>query len=309
MATVCGGVLSLMDAGVPIKAPAAGVAMGLVMEGDRYSILTDIAGEEDHTGDMDFKVAGTRQGITALQMDVKLEGLSGNVLREALDQAKEARLFILDKMLQVLPEHRSEISTFAPRLITMKISTDKIREVIGPGGKVIRGIIEQTGVKIDVQDDGTVTIASADEAAAKKAQQIIEGITAEAEKGRTYQGRVQRIAEYGAFVEIMPGTVGLLHVSEIAPYRVHEVRDLVTEGQELMVRVIEIGDDGKIRLSHKEFAQATPPPGYNEGRPPQQDRPPRREGEYRPRQEGDDRSRGGEYRGRRPDSGRRGPRY
>ena len=304
MATVCGGILSLMDAGVPLKAPAAGVAMGLIMEGQRYSILTDIAGEEDHTGDMDFKVAGTRDGITALQMDVKLEGLSADVMSQALDQAKEARLFILDKMLQVLPQHRSEISTFAPRLITMKIPTEKIREVIGPGGKVIRGIIEQTGVKIDVQDDGTVTIASADESAAKKAQQIIEGITAEAEKGRSYLGKVQRIAEYGAFVEIMPGTVGLLHVSEMAPYRVHEVRDLVTEGQELMVRVIEIGDDGKIRLSHKEFAQATPPPGYNEGRP-QQDRP-RREGEHRPRPH-DDRGRG-EYRGRRSDSGRRGPR-
>ncbi len=301
MATVCGGVLALMDAGVPLKSPAAGVAMGLVMEGERYTVLKDIAGEEDHTGDMDFKVAGTRQGITALQMDVKLEGLSANVMQEALNQAKEARLFILDKMLQVLPEHRSEISTFAPRLITMKIPTDKIREVIGPGGKVIRGIIEQTGVKIDVQDDGTVTIASADETAAKKAQQIIEGITATAEKGRTYLGKVQRIAEYGAFVEIMPGTVGLLHVSEIAPYRVHEVRDLVTEGQELTVRVIEVGDDGKIRLSHKEFAQATPPPGYGEGRR-EPDRP--HEGD-RPRPQQDR----GEYRGRRPDSGRRGPRY
>jgi polyribonucleotide nucleotidyltransferase len=303
MATVCGGVLALMDAGVPLKSPAAGVAMGLIMEGERYSILTDIAGEEDHTGDMDFKVAGTKQGITALQMDVKLDGLSANIMQEALSQAKEARLFILDKMLQVLPEHRSEISTFAPRLITMKIPTDKIREVIGPGGKVIRGIIEQTGVKIDVQDDGTVTIASADESAAKKAQQIIEGITATAERGRTYLGKVQRIAEYGAFVEIIPGTVGLLHVSEMAPYRVHEVRDLVTEGQELMVRVIEIGDDGKIRLSHKEFAQATPPPGYNEGRrEPERPHRDHREGEHRPRPQ--DR----EYRGRRPDSGRRGPR-
>ncbi|MCI0413315.1 polyribonucleotide nucleotidyltransferase [bacterium] len=304
MATVCGGVLALMDAGVPLKSPAAGVAMGLIMEGERYSILTDIAGEEDHTGDMDFKVAGTREGITALQMDVKLEGLSANIMHQALNQAKEARLFILDKMLQVLPEHRSEISSFAPRLITMKIPTDKIREVIGPGGKVIRGIIEQTGVKIDVQDDGTVTIASADESAAKKAQQIIEGITATAEKGRTYLGKVQRIAEYGAFVEIIPGTVGLLHVSEMAPYRVHEVRDLVTEGQELMVRVIEIGDDGKIRLSHKEFAQATPPPGYNEGRREREPERPRREGEYRPRSQDRDR----EYRGRRSDSNRRGPR-
>jgi polyribonucleotide nucleotidyltransferase len=256
---------------------------------------------------MDFKVAGTKEGITALQMDVKLDGLSAKIMGEALEQAREARLFILDKMLQVLPEHRSEISTFAPRLITMKIPTDKIRDVIGPGGKVIRGIIEQTGVKIDVQDDGTVTIASADETAAKKAQQIIEGITAQAEKGRTYLGKVHRIAEYGAFVEILPGTVGLLHVSEMAPYRVHEVRDLVTEGQELMVRVIEIGDDGKIRLSHKEFAQATPPPGYNENRPER----PRQEGEreqreHRPRR--DDRGRG-EYPRRRQDSNRRGPRY
>jgi polyribonucleotide nucleotidyltransferase len=300
MATVCGGILSLMDAGVPLKAPAAGVAMGLIMEGDRYTVLTDIAGEEDHTGDMDFKVAGTRQGITALQMDVKLEGLSAQILTEALEQAREARLFILDKMTQVLPEHRSEISNFAPRLITLKIPVDKIREVIGPGGKVIRGIIEQTGVKIDVQDDGTVTIASADETAASKAQSIIEGITAQAEKGRSYLGKVQRIAEYGAFVEIFPGTVGLLHVSEIAPYRVHEVRDLITEGQELMVRVIEIGDDGKIRLSHKEFAQATPPPGYGEGR--REHSPERHEGENRPRR--DDRG----YRGDRPPGNRRGPR-
>ncbi len=299
MATVCGGILALMDAGVPLKAPAAGVAMGLIMEGDRYTVLTDIAGEEDHSGDMDFKVAGTKEGITALQMDVKLEGLSESVMKEALHQARDARLFILDKMLQVLPSHRSEISTFAPRLITMRIPVDKIREVIGPGGKVIRGIIEQTGVKIDVQDDGTVTIASVDESAAKKAQQIIEGITAQAEKGRTYLGKVQRIAEYGAFVEIFPGTVGLLHVSEIAPYRVHEVRDFVTEGQELMVRVIDI-EDNKIRLSHKEFAQATPPPGYGEGRREHDQR--RSEGEHRPRQS--DR----EYRGNRPPGNRRPPR-
>jgi polyribonucleotide nucleotidyltransferase len=301
MATVCGGVLALMDAGVPLKAPAAGVAMGLIMEGDRYAVLTDIAGEEDHTGDMDFKVAGTRAGITALQMDVKLEGLSPQIMKEALEQAREARMFILDKMTQILPEARSEISTFAPRLITLKIPVDKIREVIGPGGKVIRGIIEQTGVKIDVQDDGTVTIASADEEAAAKAQGIIEGITAQAEKGRTYLGKVQRIAEYGAFVEIFPGTVGLLHVSEIAPYRVHEVRDLVTEGQELMVRVIEIGDDGKIRLSHKEFAQATPPPGYGEGRREEHHRE-HREGEREHRPRRDDR---GGYRGERRGDRRR----
>jgi polyribonucleotide nucleotidyltransferase len=305
MATVCGGVLALMDAGVPLKAPVAGVAMGLVMEGDRYTVLTDIAGEEDHSGDMDFKVAGTAQGITALQMDVKIEGLSKELMLEALGQAKEARLFILDKMLQVLPSSREEISTFAPRLITMKIPTAKIRDVIGPGGKMIRSIIEQTGVKIDVQDDGTVTIASVDEAQAKKAQQIIENLTAEAEKGRTYLGKVQRIAEYGAFVEILPGAVGLLHVSEIAPYRVREVRDLLTEGQELTVRVIEIGDDGKIRLSHKEFAQATPPPGYLEQRPSEH----RHEGEReRPRhdREGGDRGRDRDrdFRGGRPHGSR-----
>jgi polyribonucleotide nucleotidyltransferase len=286
MATVCGGVLALMDAGVPLKSPVAGVAMGLVMEGDKYAVLTDIQGEEDHSGDMDFKVAGTREGITALQMDIKLTGLSRDVMKQALEQAREARMFILDKMLQVLPSSRTEISTFAPRLITMKIPTDKIREVIGPGGKVIRGIIEQTGVKIDVQDDGTVTIASVDEAAAKKAQQIIDNICAVAEKGRTYLGKVQRIAEYGAFVEILPSAVGLLHVSEIAPFRVREVRDFLTEGQELMVRVIEIGDDGKIRLSHKEFAQMTPPPGYN-------DRPQgeRREGDREHRGDRDHRDR------------------
>jgi polyribonucleotide nucleotidyltransferase len=243
-------------------------------------------------------------------MDVKLEGLSKELMREALQQARDGRLFILDKMLQVLPESRSEISTYAPRLITMKIAVSKIRDVIGPGGKVIRGIIEQTGVKIDVQDDGTVTIASVDEAAAKKAQSIIEGITAEAEKGRTYLGKVQRIAEYGAFVEILPNAVGLLHVSEMAPYRVREVRDLVTEGQEIMVRVVEIGDDGKIRLSHKEFAQQTPPPGYDTGAPPR----PRGEGRDRDhhgdRDRGyrrDDRPRFGD-RGDRGDRGERGDR-
>jgi polyribonucleotide nucleotidyltransferase len=292
-----------MDAGVPLNAPVAGVAMGLVMEGDRFTVLTDIAGEEDHSGDMDFKVAGTADGITALQMDVKVEGLSKDLMLQALHQAKEGRLFILNKMLQVLPSSREEISTFAPRLITMKIPVGKIREVIGPGGKMIRSIIEQTGVKIDVQDDGTVTIASVDEAQAKKAQQIIENLTAEAERGRTYLGKVQRLTEYGAFVEIFPGTVGLLHVSEIAPFRVREVRDFVTEGQELTVRVIEIGDDGKIRLSHKEFAQATPPPGYLEHKPDERRDHPRHEGEHRPRR--DDRDRGRDYRERRPPGNRR----
>lgn len=298
MATVCGGALALMDAGVPLKAPVAGVAMGLITDKERYAILTDIQGEEDHTGDMDFKVAGTLNGITALQMDVKVEGISEKVMLEALHQAREGRLFILDKMQQIIPAPRSEISTYAPRLITIKIPVDKIRDVIGPGGKMIRSIIEQTGVKIDVEDDGTVTIASVEESAAKKAQEIIENLTATAEKGKAYQGRVERIAEYGAFVEIFPGTTGLLHVSEIAPFRVREVRDFMTEGQEIMVRVIEIGDDGKIRLSHKEFASPTPPPGYNPGAPSE----PRREGEYR--RDGD-RDRGGrrDFRGSRSGSG------
>ncbi len=286
MATVCGGTLALMDAAVPLKAPVAGVAMGLVMEGSNYAILTDIQGEEDHTGDMDFKVAGTRNGVTALQMDVKIEGVSQQLMLEALQQAKEARLFILDKMLQVLPEARQEISTFAPRLISLKIPIAKIRDVIGPGGKVIRGIIEQTGVKIDVQDDGTVTIASVDEAMAKKAQQIVENLTAEAERGHTYLGKVQRLEDYGAFVEILPGQQGLLHVSEIAPFRVRDVRDFLSEGQEVMVRVIEIADNGKIRLSHKEFASPTPPPGYSTEAPrrePGEHREYRRDSEHRPR--------------------------
>jgi polyribonucleotide nucleotidyltransferase len=299
MATVCGGTLALMDAGVPLKFPVAGVAMGLVMEGQNYAILTDIAGEEDHTGDMDFKVAGTANGITALQMDVKVEGISSELMLEALHQAREGRLFILDKMLQVLPEPRQEISTYAPRLISLKIPVAKIRDVIGPGGKVIRGIIEQTGVKIDVQDDGTVTIASVDEAMAKKAQQIVENLTAEAERGRSYLGKVQRIEEYGAFVEIIPGTSGLLHVSEIAPFRVRDVRDFLTEGQEIMVRVIEIADNGKIRLSHKEFAPPSPPPGYSaeprrEGggdRDRGEQREHRREGDFRSRQGDRDRPR------------------
>ncbi len=296
MATVCGGTMALFDAGVPLKAAVAGVAMGLVMEGSNYAILTDIQGEEDHTGDMDFKVAGTSNGLTALQMDIKIEGISRELMLEALYQAKEAREFILGKMQEVLSAPRQEISTFAPRLISLKIPVSKIRDVIGPGGKVIRGIIEQTGVKIDVQDDGSVTIASVDESMAKKAQQIVENLTAEAERGREYLGKVQRLEEYGAFVEILPGQSGLLHVSEIAPFRVRDVRDFISEGQEIMVRVIEIADNGKIRLSHKEFASPTPPPGYStDPRPPREGGGEnrgdfRRDGE-RPRYGGGDRDR------------------
>src|SRR5439155_22333395 len=212
MATVCGGVLSLMDAGVPIKAPVAGVAMGLVKEGDKYAILTDIAGAEDHYGDMDFKVAGTKDGITSLQMDIKIGGITTEIMSEALDQALRGRLFILEKMARTLPASREKTSRYAPRIYSLKISQDKIRDVIGPGGKVIRSIIEQTGVKIDVSDDGKVNVAAADESAANKAIQMIKEITAEAEMGKIYLGKVVRLADFGAFVEIFPGTDGLLHI-------------------------------------------------------------------------------------------------
>jgi len=250
MASVCGGVLSLMDAGVPIKSPVAGVAMGLVKEGDKYAILTDIAGAEDHYGDMDFKVAGTREGITALQMDIKIGGLTMGIMTEALDQALRGRLFILDKMLEAIPASRSNTSRYAPRIYTLKISTDKIRDVIGPGGKVIRSIIEQTGVKIDVSDDGKVNVASADEASANKAIQIIKDITAEAEMGKIYLGKVVRLADFGAFVEIFPGTDGLLHISEVAEHRIRDVRDELKEGDQLLVKVIGI-DGQKVKLSRK----------------------------------------------------------
>jgi polyribonucleotide nucleotidyltransferase len=250
MATVCGGVLSLMDAGVPIKAPVAGVAMGLVKEGDKYAILTDIAGAEDHYGDMDFKVAGTREGITALQMDIKIGGITTAILSEALEQALRGRLFILDKMLQTIPEARSNTSKYAPRIHTLKISTDKIRDVIGPGGKVIRSIIEQTGVKIDVSDDGKVNVASSDEASANRAIQMIKEITAEAEMGKIYLGKVVRLADFGAFVEIFPGTDGLLHISEVAEHRIRDIRDELKEGDQLLVKVIGI-DGQKIKLSRK----------------------------------------------------------
>src|SRR5438876_3371278 len=250
MATVCGGTLALMDAGVPIKAPVAGVAMGLVKEGDTYAVLTDIAGAEDHYGDMDFKVAGTRDGITALQMDIKIPGVTSQIMSEALAQAKEGRLFILDKMVESIAEHRAEISPYAPRIYSMKIPTDKIRDVIGPGGKMIRSIIEQTGVKIDVSDDGRVSIASSDGPSANKAIQIISELTATAEVGKTYLGKVVRIADFGAFVEIFPGTDGLLHISEIAETRIRNVRDELKEGDQVMDKVVGI-EGNKIKLSRR----------------------------------------------------------
>lgn len=250
MATVCGATLTLMDAGVPIAAPVGGVAMGLVKEGDKYAILTDIAGAEDHYGDMDFKVAGTTDGITGLQMDIKVANVTSAIMKEALEQARKGRLFILDKMREALPEVRSEMSQHAPRIYTMNIPQDKIREVIGPGGKVIRGIIEQTGVKIDVEDDGTIHIASADGASAQKAIQIISDITAVAEIGKTYLGKVVRLVDFGAFVEIFPGTDGLLHISEIAETRIKEVRDELKEGDQILVKVLAM-EGNKIKLSRK----------------------------------------------------------
>ncbi|HEX8772209.1 MAG TPA: polyribonucleotide nucleotidyltransferase [Pyrinomonadaceae bacterium] len=250
MASICGGILSLMDAGVPLKAPVAGVAMGLVMEGNKYAILSDIAGAEDHYGDMDFKVAGTRDGITALQMDIKIGGINAQIMAEALEQARKGRLHILSVMEKTLSEPRADISPIAPRIIQIKINPDKIRDIIGPGGKIIRAMVEETGAKIDVEDDGTVSIASADGAAAQAAIDRIRGLTAEAEIGQTYLGTVSRIVDFGAFVEIFPGTDGLLHISEIADRRVKDVRDELKEGQQILVKCI--GKEGnKIKLSRK----------------------------------------------------------
>lgn len=255
MATVCGGILSLMDAGVPIKKPVAGVAMGLVMEGNRYAILSDIAGAEDHYGDMDFKVTGTEDGITALQMDIKVGGINAMILQEALEQAKKGRLHILDIMTKSIAGPREELSEFAPRIITMHISPDKIRDVIGKGGSVIRSITEETGAKIDIDDDGTIMIATPDGEAAQAAIARIKAITAEAEIGETYMGTVSRIVDFGAFVEILPGLDGLLHISEISDRRVRDVRDELKEGQQILVKCI--GKEGnKVKLSRKAILTA-----------------------------------------------------
>jgi polyribonucleotide nucleotidyltransferase len=257
MASVCGGSLAMMDAGVPIKNAVAGIAMGLVMDEKtgKYAVLSDIAGAEDHYGDMDFKVAGTADGITALQMDIKVGGITTEVMRKALEQARRGRLHILDKMREALAAPRENISAFAPRIVTIRIPVDKIRDVIGPGGKMIRSIIERTGVKIDVEDDGRVNVASADGASAQKAISIIQELTATPEINKTYLGKVQRITDFGAFVEIMPGTDGLLHVSEIANHRVKDVRDELKEGEQILVKVINIDPTGKIRLSRKALLQ------------------------------------------------------
>ena len=253
MASVCGGSMAMMDAGVPLTSPVAGIAMGLIIDeaSGKYAILSDIAGAEDHYGDMDFKVAGTAQGITALQMDIKVTGITADIMREALEQARAGRLHILGKMAETLGQSRTSVSAIAPRIVTIRIPVDKIRDVIGPGGKMIRSIIERTGVKIDVEDDGRVNVASADEAAAQKAIGIIQELTATPELNKTYMGKVQRITDFGAFVEIMPGTDGLLHVSEIANHRVKDVRDELKEGEQVLVKVINIDPTGKIRLSRK----------------------------------------------------------
>ena len=279
MATVCGGTLALMDAGVPIKSPIAGVAMGLVGEGDRFAILTDIAGQEDHYGDMDFKVAGSTEGITALQMDIKIQGLPRAVLEQALEQARRGRLHILEKMAAALEKPRPNISPYAPRIFTMQIPRDRIRDVIGSGGKTIRSIIEETGCKIDVEDSGRVSIASSDEAAALRAIQIIEGLTQEPEIGKVYTGKVRRVEPYGAFVEILPGQDGLVHISELAPYRVRQTTDVVKEGDEVTVKIIAVDPMGKIKLSRKqalskealEAEMAMAPVGGDEGEGPRRE--------------------------------------
>jgi polyribonucleotide nucleotidyltransferase len=250
MATVCGASLSLMQAGIRLKGAVAGVAMGLVKEGEKYAVLTDIAGAEDHYGDMDFKVAGTRKGITALQMDIKIMGITPQIMREALEQARRGRMFLLDQMDAVIAGASEEKSKFAPRIHTMQIPTDKIRDVIGPGGKVIRGIIEATGVKIDVDDSGRVNVASSDADGLARAIQMITDLTATPEVGKTYLGKVVRLAEFGAFVEIFPGTDGLLHVSEIAEHRVKEVKDELREGDQILVKVLAI-EGNRIKLSRK----------------------------------------------------------
>ena len=282
MASVCGASLALMDAGVALKGAVAGIAMGLVKEDEKYAILTDIAGAEDHYGDMDFKVAGTRKGITAMQMDIKIPGITGQIMREAMEQARHGRLFLLDKMDAELQAARETRSKFAPRIHTLQIPTDKIRDLIGPGGKVIRGIIDATGVKIDVDDTGRVNVASSDEVGLSKALGMINDLTAVPEVGKTYLGKVVRLAEFGAFVEIFPGTDGLLHISEIAEHRVKDVKDELREGDQVMVKVLGI-EGNRIKLSRKALLKeqrqklGLPEPGSEGGSEPIASRPPRQE--------------------------------
>ncbi|ABK46207.1 Polyribonucleotide nucleotidyltransferase [Magnetococcus marinus MC-1] len=255
MATVCGAVLAMQDAGVPIKAPVAGIAMGLVKEGDAYAVLSDILGDEDHLGDMDFKVAGNADGITALQMDIKITGITREIMAKALEQARAGRLHILGEMGKAMTTHRAEMSAYAPRIHTMKIHPDKIREVIGSGGKVIRSITEETGCAIDIEDDGTIRIASSDQASAEQAVKIIKSIVAEVEKGQVYEGKVVRITDFGAFVNILPNKDGLVHISQLANRRVQNVTDVVKEGDVVTVKVLDVDRQGRVKLTMKEMEE------------------------------------------------------
>ncbi len=259
MASVCGGSMSMMDAGIPIKAPVAGIAMGLIKEGDDFAILSDILGDEDHLGDMDFKVAGTSTGVTALQMDIKIGGVTREIMGVALKQAHEGRLHILGKMAETIGTSKAELSTFAPRITTIYVKTDKIRDVIGSGGKNIRGITEATGVTIDIDDTGKINIASTDKAACDMAIKMIRDLTAEAEEGKLYMGLVKKVMEFGAFVEIFPGTDGLVHISELDTERVKNVTDVLKEGDKVLVKCIGIDKQGKIKLSRKEALGASLP--------------------------------------------------
>ena len=256
MATVCGTSLALMDAGIPIKAPVAGVAMGLVKEGDDFAILTDILGDEDHLGDMDFKVAGTKDGVTALQMDIKIQGITREIMSQALEQARDARLHILDEMNKVISEPRAEMSEWAPTIVTIKIDPEKIRDVIGKGGSVIRAITEETGASVDIENDGTIRIASVDGSSGREALRRIELITADVEVGRVYEGKVARLMDFGAFVTILPGKDGLVHISQISNERVEKVSDKLAEGDVIKVKVLEVDRQGRVRLSMKEVDAA-----------------------------------------------------
>ena len=304
MASVCGGCLSMMDAGVPMKAHVAGIAMGLIKEDNRFAVLTDILGDEDHLGDMDFKVAGTTNGITALQMDIKIQGITKEIMQVALAQAKEARMHILGKMQEAMGEAKADVSQFAPRLTTLKINPEKIRDVIGKGGAVIRGLQEETGTQINIDEDGTITIASTDPAKAEEAKKRIEQITAEVEIGKIYEGPVTKILDFGALINLLPGKDGLLHISQIAHERVEKVTDYLSEGQIVKVKVLETDDKGRVKLSMKALTERPAGMEYSE-RPPREDRGDRG-GERRDR--GDRGDRGGD-RGDRGDRGERAPRF
>jgi polyribonucleotide nucleotidyltransferase len=293
MASVCGGSLAMMDAGVPIRGAVAGVAMGLIKEGKKYAILTDILGTEDHLGDMDFKVAGTATGITSIQMDIKIEGLDLQIMKEALAQAKEGRLHILAEMNKVISAPNAELSTYAPRIVTMMINPEKIGDLIGPKGKTIRGIQDETGAELTVDDTGLVTIAAVGGEAMQRARQMVQAITAEPEIGATYEGTVKTTTAFGAFVEIMPGTEGLVHISELQHGRTERTEDVVNKGDRVTVKLLDRDERGRLRLSMKALV---PKP---EGMPDEEPRPPRPEGDRPPREDGDrPRSRSGSGGGR-----------